>query len=77
MGEALSRVRAITQSMSELQADMEEVLELLEKAEAEKTADEQAIISLRQELDKLQRGSSYSRHSSSREHPNPRPAPTG
>jgi hypothetical protein len=39
-----------------LLSDIEEVLELLERAEAEKTADEQAIISLRQELDRIHRG---------------------
>lgn len=52
----MRHVDQILESLQEVLDDMEHVLKALQEAERQKGADEQEIDSLRQKLNKLQRG---------------------
>ena len=54
--QAMQQVEQILQSLQEVLDDMEHVLKVLHEAERQKRVDEQEIESLRQKLNKLQRG---------------------
>jgi hypothetical protein len=54
--QAMQQVDQILESLQEVLDDMEHVLKVLQEAERQKSGDEQEIESLRQKLNKLQRG---------------------
>jgi len=55
LGEAIEKVRRITQALQEVLKEMEAVLDLLEKAQIQRDNDEQEVETLRRSLDRLDR----------------------